>query len=247
MEIWKDYQSGKYFALDPLGGRQSPSNRYGKEKKQFYPYEAGFSHNLKPKLHPFQKALAVQPKKFDGYFQFPRPYEKTSIKQPYNRNSSYSPKHTRILDESKIPHPLEFLSTSDICLKTKISQKSLKNKSVSLQETMFKTIDELKKPQDTSILLVKTAMNLQTKKINEAKFFNKGYIWHQSKEERRKLKGYFLSQFKTSAELFQIEKGVRERTNPIFVIKREKFKRFERKMLERKRKATMLIFLTKNY
>lgn len=247
MEIWKDYQTGQYYSLDTIEGRQSPSNRFGKEKKIICPYEAGYFHKMNPRVFPIDNFLAIQPKKFDGYCQFPRPYEKSSVGVPYTKTQSKSPKYSRISDQSKIPHPLEFLSISDFKNKSKISPVSRMPKRSSFREIKCESLENLKKPRDYTITEVKTVKHLNAKKMIESEILKKRNKTNKPKDARQKMKGFFFTKFKTNSDLMKIENSIREKTNPALIEKKEKFDEFEKKMLERKHKATKLLQVASNY
>ena len=66
MEVWKDYQTGKFYSIDSNLGRQSPSDRFGGAQKAFTPYSTGFPHIIKPKDPVIEKMYTVQPHHFDG-------------------------------------------------------------------------------------------------------------------------------------------------------------------------------------
>ncbi|OMJ70125.1 hypothetical protein SteCoe_31979 [Stentor coeruleus] len=247
MEIWKDYQNGQYYTIDPTKGTQSPSNRFGQEKKIISPHEIRYFNKINPRVFPVDKNLAIQPKKFDGYCQFPRPYEKSSIIMPYTRTQSKSPKYNRICDQSKIPHPLEFLSISDFKNKNRVSPILKISKSSSYRENKFESFKDFKKPKDCTITEVKTVEHISIRKNIESEILKKRWKTNKPKEIRRKIKGVFLTKFKTSSELMKIENSIREKTNPALIEKRAKFEEFETKMLERKRKATSLLKIASNY
>lgn len=208
MEVWKDYQTGKYFSIDSNSGRQSPSNRYGAEQTVFKAYSTGFPHIIKPKETAIDKMYTVQPKNFDGYCQFPRPCQSSSSPQaPYVRKWIRTSK-IHIKEESKIPKPLNFLNTSQ---KKSLSPRRNHN-------TLYNSLPaaDLNTIQDIKMSLVKpplrdlrTATDLSTGLEREKKN-STGYIRPKSKVKRRKLKGFFLKEFKTSGELFYKEKKILE-------------------------------------
>ncbi|OMJ88497.1 hypothetical protein SteCoe_9530 [Stentor coeruleus] len=247
MEIWQDYQSGKYYTLDSSEGIQYPCNRFGREKKILCSYEAGYFHKINPRVFPVDKNFAIQPKKFDGYCQFPRPYEKSSIKIPYTKTQSKSPKCCRIYDKSKIPHPLEFLSVSDLKSKKRFSPVSKISRSSSYRKYKCESLEDLKKSRDYTISEVKTVEYLNTKKTIESEILNKRRKANTPKETRRKMKGYFYTKFKTSSDLIKIENNICQKTNPILIEKKDKFEEFEKNTLERKRKATRLLQIASSY
>ena len=244
MEVWKDYQTGKFYAIDSTTGRQSPSNRFGSEHKAFTPYSTGFPHILPSKPIPIDQLYSVQPKKFDGYCQFPRPTERNSSKSPYVRRAIKTEK-IYIKDESKIPQPLEFLNkTQSINTKNFSPRRTAQSLTASLPDKFMSSIYELKQSlQEKPLRSLRTAIDL-TIKLEHEKINSKGYVRPTSKVNRRKLKGFFLKQFKTSGELFQIERKIRERTNPALLEKHERMEQLDRKMLEKKKKATILMQLS---
>jgi hypothetical protein len=87
---------------------------------------------------------------------------------------------------------------------------------------------------------LRTATDL-TLKLEKEKKNSTGYIRPKSKILRRKLKGFFLKDFKTSGELFDKEKKVWQITNPELVKKRKRMEELDRKMLEKKCMATRLL------
>lgn len=235
MEVWKDYQTGKYYSIDSSNGRQSPSNRYGDEKRYFTAYSTGFPRIFSGKSVPLDRLYTVQPHKFDGYCQFPRPTEKkTQNKSPYARITNRTGR-VRIKDESKIPCPLEFLGMSSPQSRSLSPRRSKHFLTQSLPRPDMNSIQDIKTSQIQRPLRdLRTAADLSTKLEFEKKT-SKGYIRPKSKVKRRKLKGFFLKEFRTSGELFQVEKRLTEQTNPILYQKLKKKEEFDRKMLEKKK------------
>ena len=245
MEVWKDYQTGKFYAIDNKTGRQSPSNRFGSEHKTFTAYSTGFPHILQGKQVPLDKLYSVQPKKFDGYCQFPRPSERSSSKSPYIRRV-YRTEKIYIKEESKIPKPLDFLNMSQTYNKDQCLRKTANILASSMPDRMANTISDLKASLiEKPLRDLRTATDL-TIRLEYEKKNNKGYVQPKLKAARRKMKGFFLKQFKTSGELFQIERKVREKTNPALYQKLEHFEKADREMVEKKRNAMILLQNTKN-
>ena len=87
---------------------------------------------------------------------------------------------------------------------------------------------------------LRTATELSFKLDREKKNLT-GYVRPKSKVLRRKLKGFFLKEFKTSGELFSQEKQIWEASNPELVKKRRRIEELDRKMLEKKCMATRLL------
>lgn len=208
MEVWKDYQTGKYFSIDNNSGRQSPSNKYGAEQTVFKAYSTGFPHIIKPKESAIDKLYTVQPKNFDGYCQFPRPCQNSSaIQTPYVRNWIKTTK-VHIKDETKIPKPLNFLNVSERkSFSPRRTHNSLYN---SLPAADLSTIQDIKMSLIKQPLRdLRTATDLSTG-LEKEKKNSTGYIMPKCKVKRRKLKGFFLKEFKTSGELFYREKKMLE-------------------------------------
>lgn len=240
MEVWKDYQTGKYYSIDPSLGRQSPSNRFGGEKKAFTAYSTGFPHIIKAKDPVIEKMYTVQPQHFDGYCQFPRPpIKKSSISEsPYVRRWIKSSK-IHIKDPEKIPQPLNFLNMSQG--RTASPRQSRSHLYRSLPAGDLNSIQDIKNSLVQPALKdLRTATDL-TLKLEKEKKNSTGYIRPKSKILRRKLKGFFLKDFKTSGELFSQEKKIWESSNPELVKKRKKMEELDRKMLEKKCMATRLL------
>ena len=236
MEVWQDYQSGKFFTLDKNTGRQSPSDRFGSEQKIFTAYSTGFPRIISTKPVPIENLYKVQPKKFDGYCQFPRPSEKSSIKTPFIRSEIRTSK-IHIKDESKIPKPLEFLSMSQ---NNNSPKRAAIRLTASVDQPMLNTIHDIKQSLLKKPLVdLRTATDLSIKLAHE-KNNSTVYVRPKSKVKRRKLKNYFLKEFKTSGELFNIEKKIRQITNPEFFKKIQRLEKLDRALLEKKNAAKLL-------
>lgn len=215
MELWQDFQSGKFYSINKNSGKQSPSNRFGSEKNRFVPYSSGFSHSpQKLSTEPenpnkTSKLYAVQPEKFDGYCQYPRPLQKaTSNRSPFIRSNVASAK-LLIKQKEKIPTPLKFLELSQ-------NRSLAPQTSASLPVQNFKTLEDFKNLyEEKQFKEMKTVSDLsirmETEKSNKS-----GFIRPKTKTLRRKLKGFFLKDFKTGAELSKEEKRITEITNPKF-------------------------------
>jgi hypothetical protein len=215
MEVWQDYQTGKFFSVNKQSGRQSPSNRFGSEKSSFSPYSTGFSRLFQGKdkdIDKVDRVYAVQPEKFDGYCQYPRPLQKaTSNRSPFVRSNVASSK-LLIKQKEKIPVPLKYMELSQ----NRSFTSSKNNCTSSLPARNFKTLEDLKTQEKSQPLTeMKTvsdlSQNLEIEKRNKS-----GYLKSKPKTQRRRLKGYFFKQFKTSAELSKEEEKVTRQTNPKF-------------------------------
>ena len=239
MEVWHDFQTGKYYSIDSETGMQSPSNRYGSEERKFKPYSSGFPHVLSVKPIPPDKMYTIQPKKFDGYCQFPRPTDSFGGKSPYARKL-FKQNKVHIKEESKIPQPLDYLNMSQVSYRNTAKKKS-NRATMSLERSFLNSISDIKQSlMEKPSLALKTVTDLSIKLETEKKY-SKGYVRPKSKQKRRKLKGVFLKEFKTSGELFSVEKKIRELSNPTLVNKMKRLEKLDREMLEKKRLATKLM------
>lgn len=239
MEVWQNFQTGKFYAINTTTGQQSPSNKFGSEQKLFTPYSTGFPHVLPAKPIPLDKLYSGQPKKFDGYCQFPRPSDRSNSKSPYIRRAIKTEK-IYIKEESKIPKPLEFLNMTQNGTK-RFNPRRSNLLTASLPNSFLNSIYDIKQSlQEKPLRDLRTAKDL-TLHLEHEKKNSKGYERPKSKINRRKLKGFFLKQFKTSGELFQLEKKMHEKTNPALLSKLERLEKLDREMLEKKRKATNLL------
>ena len=96
------------------------------------------------------------------------------------------------------------------------------------------TIDQIKssfnkKPQVEIVTIKELKNKLNFEKINSKPFVPKIY-----KEERRKLKGFFMKEFVTSGELFEKEKSLTKITNSKYFEKLKRFEMVDRKNLEKR-------------
>ena len=191
MEVWKNPQTGKFYVLDSKTGKQSLSNRYGSERRIFKAYSTGFPHPLQGKQVPVDKLYTVQPKKFDGYCQFPRPSEVSNNKSPYTRRALKSEK-IYIKEESKIPKPLNFLKMSHVKNQSLSARRPTKMLDSNFHEHKINTMDDLKQSfTEKSLTNIKTVKDL-TITLEHEKQNKKGYVKPKSKAFRRKMKGFFF-------------------------------------------------------
>lgn len=230
MEVWQDYQTGKFFKIDKNSGRQSPSSRYGVEKARFTAYSTGFSRITRQSQPKLEKMYSVQPEKFDGYCQYPRPLVKSSSNRaPFVKSNVVSIK-IFIKEKKKIPTPLKFLELSQ--QKSPSPDKTSKSMQ-SFSAKYIKTISDAKNSVSKQPLKeMKTVTDL-TLKMKEEKVNSSGFLSKEKKEPRRKLKGFFLKEFKTSGELCKDEKKIVEITKPNFTEKIKKNMERDRQILRR--------------
>ena len=227
--------------MDSASGRQSPSNRFGKRKSCFSVYSSGFPRDLSLKKIPADKNFKLQPKKFDGYCQFPRPTEKTYRNSSYSREFPKKAEKILIKDPSKIPQPLEFLSISYNTSKSHTPTSSRKSLFSSKSADKQNSIENIKKSLiEQPVCHIKTASEMKNMLKLEKKNF-KAYQKPTFKPKKREIKGFFLKEFKTSAELFRIEKKIREKSNPALVKKQEQKEKIDRIILQKKKKQAASI------
>lgn len=241
MELWKDFQTSSYYLLDRTEGKQAFCNRYGETPNSFKPYSTGYQQFRVAHTIDADSNYRVQPKKFDGYFQCPRPSSKVSgITRPYTRdNKRYIAK--RLPDDiDKLPKPVSSLGFSrvyDKSFKTQISYKipvKLASEKSTISISDFKS-----KAQETPQRDIKTASDIFQRHKVEMQNIN-GYQKPQEKAERRKLKGFFLVDYPTSSALFMQEKKMLEKTNPASYAKQKHFEATDLKKLAKRREQRVL-------
>lgn len=248
MQIWKDTQSGRYFNLNIQTGVQHPSNKFGKVKKKFIPYHGGYSHKISAKDYPVDPQIAIQPHRFDGYCQFPRPFEKSSFSKPY-KTSSNSPSLSKFRHpKEKIPNPLQYLKVKThehLFLKPLKNNRNLDDSSA--KDLSICSMDDLKKLEvPRAVSVVKTKSDLEKRLKKELMEFKSAGLKQEKIQSKKNLKGFFNTIFKASSELIENEKLIIEKTNPVFVEIKNKYKNLELKKIARKRKAIRLLLAT-NY
>jgi hypothetical protein len=232
MEIWKDLERSKYFMLDENTGTKSVCDKYGLSPTLFTPYASGFPKNLTARAKSPDRNYRVQPKKFDGYFQCPRPALEIQNKT-----------RVRLKDDiSSLPRPVKTLFFS------KIYDKNTEKPSIKIPKTVSKplltpktyTIEELKQllSQNTG-KDIKTAVQLEEMLRENSKTFRTTER-REKTPEKRKLKGYFMTSIPSSAELFHKEKKIFQITNPVSEFKKKKLEELDRKYLEKRRAQKLL-------
>ncbi|OMJ75577.1 hypothetical protein SteCoe_25275 [Stentor coeruleus] len=236
MEIWKDLTTGKYYTLDEKSGSDNQSNRYGGPTTKFIPYKSGYPRALSLTPLAAENIYSVQPHKFDGYSQFPRPKVISSLKEPYT--NTFINKKIKIQDLVKIPMPLKHLSMSAVYDKS-ITPPKLKfnNKhSIDLMQSPKETLEYIKQTELLSKRTseIKTVIDLNKKLLKDRKTF-KPYVPKLAKEERRKMKGYFMKDFITSGQLMEKEKEMRKITNSKFFERIKHWEMLDRKNLEKRK------------
>ena len=253
MEIWKDIQASTFYVINKSTGTQINCDKYGSIPSSFKPYSTGFSVHRPTTQIDSDSNYRVQPKKFDGYFQCPRPSSHISeVRRPYTSSTKrYIPK--RLPDDiTKLPRPVACLSFSKVLQspipsttrsehsnREKFSSFAKTHKS-SLPECELVTIANLKTSSIASPSRdVKTAFEIYSINAQE-KESAKGYRAPARKVPHRKLKGVFMVEFPTSHDLFRKEKEVLEKTNPVAIEKQKRVETAEYNNLERRRAQKIL-------
>ncbi|OMJ70910.1 hypothetical protein SteCoe_31024 [Stentor coeruleus] len=115
MEIWRDLEASTFFLLDKANGVQKSCNKYGETPVSFRPYTTGFG-NVKISLPMTPDSnYRVQPKKFDGYFQCPRPASHNIVsRRPFTRGFQQHRVKRLPDDVTKIPKPVSYLGFSHV-------------------------------------------------------------------------------------------------------------------------------------
>ena len=243
MELWKDIQTSSYFLFDKTEGGQHSCNRYGETPVSFKPYSTGYQQFRGAYTIDPDSNYRVQPKKFDGYFQCPRPNSKISgIRRPYTRdNKRYISK--RLPDDiNKLPKPVSSLGFSRVYDKSLNSPKPTKSETPAhaISENSATSIEDIKKQlQPAPEREIKTACDILDRHklhIQTAK----GYEAPPIKIERRQLKGFFMVDFPTSSELFMKERRMIEITNPASVAKQRHIEATDFKNLAKRREQRVL-------
>ena len=104
MQLWEDVDRQKFFVFDAESGSRSACDKFGLFPKTFTPYKSGFTKSVTARMMSPDFNYRVQPKKFDGYFQCPRP-------------SGLVPSKTRVRladDVKTLPKPTNFLQFSTV-------------------------------------------------------------------------------------------------------------------------------------
>lgn len=241
MELWKDFQASTFYMIDRNTGSQYNCDKFGVAPSTFKPYETGFNSQRTTYNLEADATYRVQPKKFDGYFQCPRPSSHiTEVRRPYTSNTKhYLPK--RLSDDvTKLPRPVASLSFSKVYNLEGSPVIPTHRPKPSYPDVPKLTIEDVKKTLLTSPPKeVKTAQELLVKNQKEKETM-KGNKVRKPKQERRKMKGFFMIEFKTSHDLFRKEKKVWEKTNPVAIEKLRKTEAAEYKNLERRREQKIL-------
>ncbi|CAG9329061.1 unnamed protein product [Blepharisma stoltei] len=197
---------------------------------------------------PLSNLYTIQPKKFDGYFQCPRP-----LSTPYF-NDIHGPKtlkpakpgqlpSNRLPDDiTKIPRPVAHLVISSVYdPSTKPPRKAFSSTEPKRKtEPFFHTMSELKasmaKPTER---LVRTFYDL-TQKMEKEKKNMSAREDPPPKPIRKSFKGYFRFNYQTSNDLWIKDKKVLEASNPIATLKQRQYEELDRKYLEKRRQQRIL-------
>lgn len=233
-----DLDRHKYFIFDLEKGTKLICDKYGQFPKTFTPYKSGFSCKVNSRVCSPDALYRIQPKKFDGYFQCPRPMLVAC-------NSK-----TRLADDvNTLPKPVKFLNFSSIYDKNVSPPLSKSPSSLPpLAGIQFSsTLQELKQEMSPkAIKEVKTARDLQNI-LEKSKTTNLSFSEKPVKPERRKMKGMFGKHIPSSTELFNKEKKIMVETNPVCHSKQIKFEELDKKYLEKRRFQKILRDKLKNH
>lgn len=248
MELWKDLQTNRYYFIDEKTGLQTQCDRYGQPPTYFKPYQTGFPTARETHSSPLPSQYTIQPKKFDGYFQCPRPvsipffndlhgYKTLKPSKPGKMMSNRLPD-----DITKIPRPLAHLTISGVYDKTIKSPKQRLSATAGkiVLDQNYHTISELKssliKPEGSLIRNLKE----MTAKMEKEKKNLSVYKVPETKVKRKKLKGYFMLNYKTSNDLWVRDKQILELSNPAATFKTKNYEEVDRKNLEKRRAQRIL-------
>ena len=241
MELWQDFQSNNFFLLDKDSGTQSFCNKYGSIPESFKPYSTGFLQFRSKYSSDPDSNYRVQPKKFDGYFQCPRPVSQNRGKQrPYTRDTKIYRIKRLPEDFSKLPKPVSSLGFSRVYDKSNHAPliKQARPPIINIKEGT--SIELIKKnSEQVPIRDIKTASDIFQRHELERKSIN-GYQPNPEKIVRRKLKGFFLVDFPHSTDLFLKEKKILEITNPVSFAKQRHYESTDLKNLEKRREQRVL-------
>jgi hypothetical protein len=222
-------------------GDQVNCDKFGSLPSSFKPYSTGFQSQRPQNIIEADHNYRVQPKKFDGYFQCPRPSSHISeVRRPYTSTTKkYIPK--RLSDDiKKLPRPVASLSFSKVFEGQSTPPQMTRAHKSSLPESEALTIETIKSSmRESPIREIKTAKQILDHNHQE-KEKAKGYQAPAFKVKRRKLKGFFMVDFPTDHDLVKKEKNLLEKTNPVAVEKQRKLEAAEYKNLERRRAQKVL-------
>lgn len=228
MQVWTDISTGRSYNLDTVKGVQSPSDRFGNKPCKFMPYASGYPRALSQSPTRFDQIYSVQPSKFDGYSQFPRP----RVSSPAHS----LPPIDKSCEVSNRPKHLNHLTRSAVYDKS-ITPPKLKYKHKSIDFsiiTIAEELEHLKKSSNTMSKEIKTIDALD-RQLKQDKDTFKPYIKKESLEERRKLKGYFMKNFLTGVDLYEKERSVIKKTNRMFFERLKHMEELDRKNLEKRK------------
>jgi hypothetical protein len=242
MELWEDFQTSGYFLLDVQNGFQTGCNKYGATPISFKPYTSGFSQSREALSLLADSNYRVQPKKFDGYFQCPRPSSHVAgVRRPYTSDNRRFTAKRLPDDVSRLPKPVSSLGFSNVYDKTHKSPLHVAQTAPQfVPDTQPTSIDAIKKSLEPAPKRdVKTAESF-FHRLKHEKETAKGYQAPEKKTTRRKMKGFFLFEFPTSSQLVKKEKAMLELTNPVAVEKQRRLDSIDTKNLLQRREQRIL-------
>ena len=72
MELWRDFQASTFYMINYQTDGQFNCDKFGSPPSKFKPYTTGFNSQRSSYTLDAESTYRVQPKKFDGCFQYPR-------------------------------------------------------------------------------------------------------------------------------------------------------------------------------
>lgn len=258
MELWKDELTNNWYMLDAKTGKHYPCDRYGHPLTRFRrdktglmgPKDLAERQNLpyEPISLQADTPYAAQPRKFDGYSQFPRPKSEAYFNDKHSAKTlrpvprGEMPSNRLPNDIKCIPKPASFLTFSaveDATIHAPSFRRSATSRPKEIApETL--TVEGLKttlaKAPET---LVKTAA-LFSSTLEAEKRQMTGYQPPTRKPDRRRLKGFFQLVYPSSAECYARDMKLWRTTNPEAYEVQQHYEAVDRKNLE-KRKAQRIL------
>lgn len=258
MELWRDELTNKWYLLNGKTGEHYPCDPYGQPLTHFHLDQSGHftpKEKVQRQLQPYtpasvraETAYAAQPRKFDGYSQFPRPRSETYFNDKHSVKTlrpvprGQVPSNRLPNDIKQIPKPASFLTFSAVEDKTVKAPTLRPSLTTRHKETAPETLtveglkSTLVKSPDTC---VKTASHFTTSLVSERQQMT-GYQPPPRKPERRKLKGFFQLVYPSSADCYARDMRLWRTTNPDMYEMQMRYEALDRKNLER-RKAQRLL------
>ena len=258
MELWKDEQTNTWHMLDAKTGQHYRCDRYGQPLTRFHLDQTGLmapkdiaERQHQPYAAPSLQAetpYAAQPRKFDGYSQFPRPKSEAYFNDLHSAKTlrpvprGQMPSNRLPNDIKHIPKPASFLTFSAVEDGTVRAPRFKRSATARVQEVAPETLTveglktTLAKGPET---LVKTAA-LFSSTLEAEKRQMTGYQPPTRKPDRRKLKGFFQLTYPSAEDCYARDMQLWRATNPEGHEAQQHYEALDRKNLE-KRKAQRIL------